>query len=191
MASNKFTIRGKTYDLSDAVDLVSIQNALVPENWPGKKPDCVRLFIATQEMLSLQLKRHLANNFKHISKVAQEEAADGQPAKIGVTFAFELDQTSPLVAAITKLSMSYTVRHGTKGKPQTFDLTQGELPLDSDLTSAFDKSLEKEGEKPEKEGKVVAMPPPDGAPAGGDVTPENTPGDTQVDKPRGRRKKSS
>ena len=157
--SKKFTIRGRTYDLNDASDLVSIQNALVPDNWPGNKPDCVRLFIAIQEMLALQLRRHLAVNFKAISKAAQEDAAEGNPAKIGVSFVFELDQTSPMVAAITKLKMSFSVKHSTEGKPQTYDLTQGELPLETDdMSEVFDtRSLAREKEEA-KEGKEDAPP---------------------------------
>lgn len=137
--SKKFTIRGKTYDLEDAADVVSIQNALVPENWPGKKADCVRLFLALQDMLSKQIARHLAANFRQISKSAQEELADGGSGKVAVSFAFEIDQTSPLVAALTKLKMSFSVKYATDGKPQTFDLTQGELPLDGDdMTEVMD-----------------------------------------------------
>src|SRR6266567_2646738 len=116
--SKKFTIRGKTYDLADAADLVSIQNALVPDNWPGKKSDCVRLFLALQEMLALQIRRHFAANFKQLAKSAIEESEDGGSARIGSTFAFEIDLTSPLVAALTKLKMSFSVKHGTEGKPQ-------------------------------------------------------------------------
>jgi hypothetical protein len=197
--SKKFTIRGKTYDLDDAADLVSIQNALVPDNWPGKRADGVRNFIATQEMLALQLRRHLAANFKTISKTAQEEVAEGGNGKVKVSFSFEIDQTSPMVVAITGLSMSFSVKHGTKGKPQTYDLTQGELPLEGeDMTSVFDtKTTESEGEKPDedeekKDGEKPAgekVEFPGGAPAGGDVTPENTPGDTEQPPKRGRKAK--
>lgn len=190
--SKKFTIRGKTYDLADAADLVSIQNALVPDNWPGKKSDCVRLFLALQEMLALQIRRHFAANFKQLAKSAIEEAEDGGSARIGSTFAFEIDLTSPLVAALTKLKMSFSVKHGTEGKPQTFDLTQGELPLDGDDMSQVlnPRSLTDEGKKEEKgDGASVEKfpggenPDPD---AGGDVTAENTPGDAATAPKRGR-----
>ena len=135
----KFTIRGKTYDLADAADLVSIQNALVPDNWAGKKADGVRLFLALQEMGAHQLRRHLAANFKKIAQVALEEGADGGTAKIGLTFSLEVDFTSPMVAALTKIALGYSVRHGTTGKPMTHDLTQGELPgLESDMTAVLD-----------------------------------------------------
>lgn len=194
--SKKFTIRGKTYDLADAADLVSIQNALVPDNWPGKKADCVRLFLALQEMLALQIRRHFAANFKQLAKSAIEESEDGGSARIGSTFAFEIDLTSPLVAALTKLKMSFSVKHGTEGKPQTFDLTQGELPLDGDDMSQVlnPKSLADESAEKEKEGgKVETFPAGEAPPAGeGDVTPENTPGDEAATPPkRGRGKKKS
>lgn len=189
--SKKFTIRGKTYDLADAADLVSIQNALVPDNWPGKKSDCVRLFLALQEMLALQIRRHFAANFKQLAKSAIEESDDGGSARIGSTFAFEIDLTSPLVAALTKLKMSFSVKHGTEGKPQTFDLTQGELPLDGDDMSQVlnPRSLTDETTKEEKgEGSPNPEPP---APGEGEVTPENTPGDTPpAQRKRSRPKKS-
>jgi hypothetical protein len=194
--SKKFTIRGKTYDLDDAADLVSIQNALVPENWPGKRADGVRNFIATQEMLALQLRRHLAANFRIISKTAQEEVAEGGTGKVKVSFAFEIDQTSPMVVAITGLAMSFSVKHGTKGKPQTYDLTQGELPLEGeDMTSVFDtKTTESEADAKDDEEKKDDEKPatdkvekfPGAANSEGDVTPETTPGDTPEPPKRGR-----
>lgn len=193
--SKKFTIRGKTYDLADAADLVSIQNALVPDNWPGKKSDCVRLFLALQEMLALQIRRHFAANFKQLAKSAIEESEDGGSARIGSTFAFEIDLTSPLVAALTKLKMSFSVKHGTEGKPQTFDLTQGELPLDGDDMSQVlnPRSLTDETTKEEKgDGGSVEKFPAGETPSGdGEVTPENTPGDAPAaQRKRGRPKKS-
>lgn len=188
--AKKFTIRGKTYDLDDAADLVSIQNAMVPDNWPGKKADCVRLFIALQGMLSLQLARHFAANFKQISKAAQEEQAEGGSARIGVAFNFEIDQTSPLVAAITKLSMGFSVKHKTEGKPQTFDLTQGELPLgDDDMTDVFNtKSLEEEAkEKDEPKPEEGAENPPEPVP----FDPDATPTPAGEEKPKRSRKKKN
>jgi hypothetical protein len=181
---NQVTIRGKTYDLDDAADLVSIQNALVPDNWPIKKADAVRLFLSLQNMLALQLKRHLAANFKGLIKAAIEEGEEAGAAKIGASFAFEIDVTAPQVAALTKLKLSFSVKHGTEGKPQTHDLTQGEF-LDDDLSVVFDvKSLEKE--KDEKPAPANEPPPIPADPlAGGDVTAENLPGDApKVDKPR-------
>lgn len=187
MSSKKFTIRGRTYNLEDAADLVSIQNVLAPENWPGKKGDAVRLFLALQEMLALQVRRHFAANFKTLAKTALEEGAEGGSARIGATFAFEVDFTSPLVAALTKIKMNFSVKHGTEGKPQTHDLTQGELPLDGDdMTPVFDtKKLaeEKKADEPAPTGDTP--PPPDTT---GDVTPENTPGDTPPPPPPRSRK---
>jgi hypothetical protein len=191
--NKKFTIRGKTYDLEDAADLVSVQNALSPENWPGKRADAVRLFLALQSMLAHQLSRHFAANFKKLASTAIEEGADGGAQKIGATFTFEIDFTSPLVAAITKLKMGYSVRHGTEGKPQTHDLTQGELPLDIDDMSQVlnPKSLAEEAaavEEEEAKEKAAVLPietPPDA----GEVTPENTPGDPPPPAARRRHRK--
>lgn len=199
---NKVTIRGKTYDLDDAADVVSIQNALVPDNWPIKKADCVRLFLSLQNMLALQLKRHLAANFKRIIKTALEEAEDNNgAAREAVSFGFEIDVTAPQVAAITKLKMSYSAKYSTEGKPQTHDLNQGEF-LDDDMSVVFDvKSVEteksdaaeeeKKKEAADKKSAIVEKFPdaPDPV-AGGDVTAENTPGDAPpVDKKPRRPKK--
>jgi hypothetical protein len=143
-------------------------------------------------MLALQIRRHFAANFKQLAKSAIEESEDGGSARIGSTFAFEIDLTSPLVAALTKLKMSFSVKHGTEGKPQTFDLTQGELPLDGDDMSQVlnPRSLTDEGKKEEKGDTPSSDAPPPGE---GDVTPENTPGDEAATPParkRGRPKKS-
>lgn len=206
----KVTIRGKVYNLDDTADLVSIQNALVPDNWHGKKADAVRLFISLQNMLGLQLKRHLAANFNGLMKAAIEEGEDSGAAKIGAAFRFEIDFTVAQVAAITKLGLGYSVKHGTEGKPQTHDLTQGEFLAD-DMSVVFDThSIEKEKEeaqeaeraakeatakekkdaKAKDAGTVEQFPPGDAAPLPGDATPENTPGDAAaVDKPKRSRKK--
>lgn len=187
MSSKKFTIRGRTYNLEDAADLVSIQNVLAPENWPGKKGDAVRLFLALQEMLALQVRRHFAANFKTLAKTALEEGAEGGSARIGATFAFEVDFTSPLVAALTKIKMNFSVKHGTEGKPQTHDLTQGELPLDGDdMTPVFDTKKLAEEKKADEPAPTGDTPPP--SDTTGDVTPENTPGDTQPPPPPRSRK---
>lgn len=187
MSSKKFTIRGRTYNLEDAADLVSIQNVLAPENWPGKKGDAVRLFLALQEMLALQVRRHFAANFKTLAKTALEEGAEGGSARIGATFAFEVDFTSPLVAALTKIKMNFSVKHGTEGKPQTHDLTQGELPLDGDdMTAVFETKKLTEEKKDDPPAGDTAPTPPDSA---GDVTPENTPGDTAPTPPATRSRK--
>ena len=141
---NQVTIRGKTYNLDDAADVVSIQNALVPENWKLRKADAVRLFVSLQNMAALQFKRHFAANFKGLLKAALEEGEDSGAAKIGAAYAFEIDVTAPQVAALTKLKMSYSVKHGTDGKPQTHDLTQGEFLDENDEVVLDASSLETE-----------------------------------------------
>lgn len=191
MSSKKVTVRGKTYDLADLADIVSIQGALVPDNWPTKKADCVNLFLSVQNMLGMEFKRHLAANWKQICKAAQEEGADGNPARLAVAFNFELDQSAPTVAAFTKTAMSFSVKHGTKGKPRTHDLAQGEF-LDEDMSVVFDvKGFEKENapeEKPEKEPKADDAPPDPESPAPVGTFPGETP--AAVDKPKRKRKKS-
>lgn len=176
----KVTIGGKAVDLEDVGDLAKVQATLVPANWPTTKRDCVRLFLTVQEMLKLQLARHLAFNWKNICKVTQEEAADGNPAKCKLTFSFELDQSAPSVAAIAGLGLSYSVKFGTKGKPQTCDINQADLFDGDDVGTALNvESLEAENAPPVEEpkedkpkkpkkgkkgdaDKVVAMPPADG-----------------------------
>jgi hypothetical protein len=127
----------------------------------------------------------LAANFKTITKACQEDAVESGSAKLGVTFTFEIDQTSPLVAAITKLGMGFSVKHGTKGKAQTFDLTQGELPLDGeDMSEVLDtRSLAKEAEESAAPA-TTELPTP-----GGDEPPPSV--DTAEEKPKkkGRGKK--
>ena len=151
--SRIITVRGKKYDLNDVGDLISIQNVLVPDNWPGKKADCVRVLVATADMLALELKRHLAANWKKISKACQEEMEDGEAARMGVSFAFEIDQSAPSVAALTKIKMSHSVRNSTESKPKTHDVNQGVF-LGDDMSIVFDvKSLAEEqapAEKPEE-----------------------------------------
>ena len=191
----KFTIKGRTYDLEDAADLVSIQNALVPDNWPTKKADCVRLFLSSQEMLSLQLKRHLAANWKAICKAAQEnqEPDGGGRAELAIGFGFTLDQTAPMIAAISKIKMAFSVKHSTEGRPITHDLSQGEF-LDEDMSVVFQTGgIEKEKaeaaaeeKKAKEDAKIIALP---AAGPDGEVTPESEPGDAGVDKkPRSRKK---
>lgn len=203
MPKQKVTIRNKVFDLDDAADLVSIQNALVPDNWPAKKAEAVRLFISLQNMLAKKFKQHFAANFKGLMKSAVEEGEDGGAARISATFKFEIDVTVPQVAALSKNALNYSVKHGTEGKPQTHDLTQGEfldenddVVLDTHALEAENAQIAEEEKaklkaeaKAEKEkGKVEAFPP-SAAGAGADVTPENTPGDKPVDKKPKRAKK--
>jgi len=193
---NKVTIRGKTYDLDDAADIVSIQNALVPPNWPLKRPDAVRLFVSLQNMAALQFKRHFAANFKGLLKAALEEGEDSGSAKIAANFGFEIDVTAPQVAALTKLGLKYSVKHGTTGKPQTHDLTQGEFLDDDGSVVVSDADLDKEkkdAEEAEEKAKIEQAKldaEAAAAGAGGDITAENQPGDAPaVDKPKRKRKK--
>ena len=153
MPNQKFTIRGKTYNLAEAADLVSIQNALVPDNWPGKKPDGVRHFLAIQEMLGVQIRRYVAAKYQKIAKAALTEGADGGESKMKVTFAFEIDFTSPLVAALADMKLSFSVRDVLEGKPQTVDLTQANFfevleEQEADMTPVMDTgSVEREVEQ--------------------------------------------
>ncbi len=199
----KVTIRNKTYDLDDAADLVSIQNALVPENWPAKKAEGVRLFISLQNMLAKKFKQHFAANFKGLMKSAVEEGEDGGAARIGATFKFEIDVTVPQVAALSKNALNYSVKHGTEGKPQTHDLTQGEFldeendvildthAIESDNAQIAEEEkaklkAEEAADKSKEKAAAEALP---AAAVGGDVTAENTPGDKPVDKKPRKKKK--
>lgn len=207
--NRKFTIKGRTYDLSDAADLVSIQNALVPENWTGKKGDLVRLFLVLSDMAALQFRRHFAANFKKLAKAALEEQADGGSARIGTTFAIEIDLTSPMVAALTKIKMSFSTKTSTDGKPQTIDLTQDELPLDEgdmsevlepgglDREKADAEEEEKKRKAAEKDEKAAAAKlekfpgapaTDDGAPAGAATAAVEAPGSTTKPPRRKKRK---
>jgi hypothetical protein len=185
-SKQKVTIRGRTYDLADISDLTSIQSALVPENWNGRKADGVALFLSLQNMLALQLKRHLAANFKIICKTALEEGEDGGKAQVALAFGFTLDLTAPTVATIAAHKLGFSVKHETKGKPQTHDLSQGEF-LDDDMNVVLNiKGFEEENAAPPEPDNIEKMPEADPA-AGGDVTPENTPGDTA---PAGKKKRN-
>ena len=129
-------VAGQTYDLEQVPDLAKVKSQLVPKNWPTSAAECVRLFISTQEMLAHQLKRHLAYNWRKICEIAAAEGEDGNPQRIKIAFAFELDQSAPSVAAIAAHSLSFAVTHKTKGKPQTHDINQGDFL--EDLGEAFD-----------------------------------------------------
>jgi len=157
----KLTIGGREYDLSDIQDAVAVQGNLVPSNWPTSPAECVRLFIATTEMLCYQLKRHLGANWQKICKQTQEELADGNPGRIKVTFGFELDQSAPTVAAIAKHSLSFSANHKTEGKPQTHDINQGD----------FDEALSPEPEIGADEPTEASAP---------ETQAELTPGDTST-----------
>jgi len=185
--SKKLTIRGKTYDMDDLQDSVAIQNVLVPDNWPLKKAAGVSLFLSLQNMLALELKRHLAANFKRITRNAFEEAeSDGGKAVQGVSFSFEIDMTAPQVAAITKIKLGGSAKFGTTGKPRTHDLTQGEFLAD-DLSVVLDvKGFREEQATPPDEPEAPPSEPAPG-PAGGDVTPENTPPDLPPKPKRGKK----
>ena len=174
MPKTTITIRGKSYNMDDLQDAVSIQKALVPDNWPLEKSAGVKLFLSLQNMLALQLKRHLAANFKRILRNAFEEAEDeGGKAAQAVSFTFEIDVTAPQVAAITKLKMAGSSKFLTTGKPVTHDLTQGEF-LDENLGVVLDvKGFAEEQATPPEEEKPEEKDPA----AGADVTAENTPGD--------------
>lgn len=137
-------IGDREYDMSEIADVAQLQATLVPDNWPGNKADCVRLFLQTSELLAFQFKRHLAHNWLKLCKTARESADEGDPAKIKAGFAFELDQSAPLVAAITKCKMSFSATHSTESKPITRDITQGEF-LGDDMSVILDtKALDRE-----------------------------------------------
>jgi hypothetical protein len=185
--SSKITIRGRVYDLNETPDLVSIQNALVPDNWPIKKSDGVRLFLSLQKMLALEFKRHLAANFKRILKTAVEEGEEGT-AEVPVSFSFSVNISAPQVATHGKTKMSYSAKYSTEGKPKTHDLNQGEF-LDDDMgvvldTRGFAKEAEEAGKEKAEQELTGGAPAPGEGPAGGDVNPENTPGDKEEKKKR-------
>lgn len=125
--TSKITLKGKTYDLEDPSDLAKVQAILVPSNWPGTKKDCVRAFQAVAAMLTADLIRALAFNWKNISKIAAEEGAEGGKAAVACSFSFEVDQSAPTVAAIGAQKLGYSAKFSTKMKPRLVDLNQAEL----------------------------------------------------------------
>jgi hypothetical protein len=148
---NTVKVGDREYDLSEVSEVAQLQAQLVPDNWPGNKSDCVRLFLQTADMLGLQFKRHLAHNWLKLCKTAQEAKEEGEAAKVGMSFVFELDQSAPLVAAITKCKSRFSATHTTESKPVTKDITQGEFLAD-DMSVILDtKSLDREMEEKEKE----------------------------------------
>lgn len=146
--TSKITIKGKTYDLEDPSDLAKVQALLVPVNWPAAKKDCVRAFQATAAMLSADLVRSLAFNWKNITKIAAEEAAEGGKAAVACSFSFEIDQSAPTVAAIGGQRLGYSAKFSTKMKPRIVDLNQAEL---------FEKLTESDG--PMDLDEITAPPP--------------------------------
>jgi len=151
MSKTKITIRGRSYDLKEIGDLAGLQKELVPDNWPTKKSEGVELFLSLQNMIALQLKRHLAANFKTILKTAIEQSDDGDKAAVNIGYTFTIDVTAPTVATISAHKLGFSVKHETKGKPQTHDLAQGEF-LDEDMSIVFDvKGFEKENAEPPPE----------------------------------------
>ncbi len=188
MSKKTVTIRGRTYDLDDISDLKSIQTVLVPDNWTtAHAADGVRLFLSLQNMLAMQLKRHLAANFKTLVKTAIEEGEDGAKQAVSVSYNFTIDVTAPTVATISANKLGFSARHETVGKAMTYDLNQGEF-LDEDMAVILDvKGFEKENaEPPDNQVPFVA-----GQDKEGDVTPESSPSpDTPPPaKKRGRPKK--
>jgi hypothetical protein len=178
----KVTIRGRTYDLNDIGDLASVQAVLVSENWPCRKSEGVQLFNSLQNMLSLQLKRHLAANFKTIMKTALEEGEDAGKAAVSLAFNFTLDLTAPTVATIAAHKLSFSVKHETKGKPQTHDINQGEF-IDDDMNVVLDvKGFAEENATPPPEPEAPATDTIPGQDAGGNITAESMPGDTEPKK---------
>jgi len=134
MSKITVTILGRTYDLSSPADLTSVQDMLVSDNWTETKADGVRLFLSLQNMLAAQLKRHLAANFKSIMKTAIEEGTghEDNPSAVAITFAFTIDMSVPTIATISAHKLGFSVRHETKGQPQTHDMLQGEF-LDEEM----------------------------------------------------------
>lgn len=157
--NSKITIKGKTYDLEDPSDLAKVQAILVPTNWPTAKKDCIRAFQATAAMLCADLVRSLAFNWKNLSKIAAEEAAEGGKASVACAFGFEIDQTAPTVAAIGSQKLGYSAKFATKMKARVVDLNQTELfdkVCEGDESMNFDELVTPPEE--EKKDDDVAAP---------------------------------
>lgn len=145
MKEVKVTLHGRVYDMEKLVDATSIQAELVPDNWPGTKADCVRLMMATQDILCHELRRHIAHNWRHACKTIQENKADGEGASLKLTFKFELDQSVPTLAAIRSNALSYSANYGSTAKAKSFDITQGDFF--GDLSATVDAtSLDQEAQ---------------------------------------------
>lgn len=164
----KVTLAGRTYDPDDLQESKKLQAQMVPDNWPGTRGECVRLYLSTAEMLAFQLKRHLAGNWKNACRASQEEGTSGGKARIGLTFKFELDHTAPSVVAITAIGMGGNMKFGTKGKPLTHDLNQGDFF--EDLGEATDIDALAAEQAP------AEPPPTEAPPAEGEAPPEEKAG---------------
>ena len=187
MTNTHVAIRGRNYDLNNPEDLASIQAVLVSDNWPATPSDGVHYFLSVSNMLGLQLKRHLAANFKAIMKAAIEEGEEAGQAQISIGFGFTLDFTAPTVATISAHKLGFSVKHETKGKPQTHDLAQGEF-LDEDLGVVLDVAgFTAENTAEPKPDNVV--PIANGTDAEGNVTAESQPGDAPAPEKKPRKKR--
>ena len=159
----KIMLGGREYDLSKPEDVVDALPLLVPANWPGQAEDCVKLFTNTVEMLCSLLRRHMAKKWLKICKVTQQNIEDNGDGVLKITFTFEIDQSVPTTAAISKNSVAFSAgTEKSEGYAQTCDLTQGD----------FSENLLNEPKDP-------SDPPPEPA-AGAD---ETTPGEEQADLP--------
>jgi hypothetical protein len=124
MTTQLIRIADKSYDLANPSEQAEALTQLVPLDWPGEGVDCLKLFQATTEMLCLKLRRHLARNWRNICRTSIREMEDDNPAKVPITFAFEIDQTVLTTAAISKHVMSFSMKYKSKGRPETCDIKQ-------------------------------------------------------------------
>lgn len=156
----KVTVNGRPYDIDKLDDVAALQSILVPEGFPLAKREGVRLFLSLQNMAAVEMKRHLAHNFKMIVKTALDQQSDKEEPVVSVGFAFEINLSALTVAALGKTKMSFSRKYSTEGKPKTQDLAQGDF-FDEDLsvvlnTVSLDAEMapEPKAEKPKKEPKV-------------------------------------
>lgn len=145
----KVTIGKTTYNLEEIADAKECYALLVPANWLGDSKGCVKLFLATKDMIVGQLIRHLGSNWKKICKEIREEQENNNPAKLGVSFSFEIDQTDRGTAAVGKVKMSFSVRHTTTSSPEERVLAQSELFPDAPIALDLDtRGARQPAEKP-------------------------------------------
>jgi hypothetical protein len=171
--SNKHTVTigGKTYDPSKLDEAAAIQATLVPDNWPLAKRDAVKLFLAFQNDLAREFKRHLAFGFKNIVKTALEEKEEpGGVPVVGVSFTFDMNMSSLQVAAIGKTKLSFKRNFVSEGKPSARDVNQPEFLDDDDMSVVLNT-----------EALAAEMAPPPDAPEG----EKRKPGRPKKTKPEG------
>ena len=159
----RVVLGSREYNLGDPEDALLASKILVPPNWPTAASDCVAVFVATVEMLQVQLKRHLAKNWPKICKQAQENLVEEEDGTVSLSFKFSLDQSAPNTATVGENSLSYSVSHKTTGRPVSHDIAQGDWI--EDLANETEIGAEDPPPPAETSPETQPLPLGDGTPA--------------------------